>query len=264
MSNAEDEQTAKRQKRSVEDDLICPITLELPLDPVTAEDGLVYDRVAIERYFKTKAGSGQVASPITKELIGTKLLTAVKHKNTIETLIETEAITGPLVATWKKKVAEKEEIDKLLKKARDGDGMAMYLVGLGYYESQHGLTQDMEKAYFWMKKAHEKGVIAATTTMSMMLRRGDGVAQNLNLGIMYLTNAATRGCAIASVMLGSALATGDFGFDPDESEALYWWKHSLSENCQNTGEMPEEFRSDVLGLIAMLESETGRHGFCGG
>lgn len=30
-----------RQKQSVADQLICPITLELPFDPVTAEDGYV-------------------------------------------------------------------------------------------------------------------------------------------------------------------------------------------------------------------------------
>ena len=31
----------KRQKRCPSDDLICPITLELPYDPVMAEDGRV-------------------------------------------------------------------------------------------------------------------------------------------------------------------------------------------------------------------------------
>ena len=30
---------AKKQKRCIEDDLVCPITLELPFEPVTAEDG---------------------------------------------------------------------------------------------------------------------------------------------------------------------------------------------------------------------------------
>ena len=32
-------ESAKRQKRCPSDDLICPITLELPFDPVMAEDG---------------------------------------------------------------------------------------------------------------------------------------------------------------------------------------------------------------------------------
>ena len=30
---------AKKQKRAIEDDLICPISLELPFEPVIAEDG---------------------------------------------------------------------------------------------------------------------------------------------------------------------------------------------------------------------------------
>ena len=33
--------SAKRQKKSIEDDLICSISLDLPFDPVFAEDGAV-------------------------------------------------------------------------------------------------------------------------------------------------------------------------------------------------------------------------------
>ena len=44
----EAEKPSKRQKR-LEDDLICPITLELPIDPVTAEDG----RSAAALYYLT-------------------------------------------------------------------------------------------------------------------------------------------------------------------------------------------------------------------
>ena len=38
-SLAEEVASSKRRKRSIEDDLLCPITWELPIDPVTAEDG---------------------------------------------------------------------------------------------------------------------------------------------------------------------------------------------------------------------------------
>ena len=38
-TSSEEQKSSKRQKRSIVDDLLCPITLELPVDPVTAEDG---------------------------------------------------------------------------------------------------------------------------------------------------------------------------------------------------------------------------------
>eukprot|EP00550_Attheya_septentrionalis_P003018 CAMPEP_0198281798 /NCGR_PEP_ID=MMETSP1449-20131203/1671_1 /TAXON_ID=420275 /ORGANISM="Attheya septentrionalis, Strain CCMP2084" /LENGTH=90 /DNA_ID=CAMNT_0043977717 /DNA_START=9 /DNA_END=277 /DNA_ORIENTATION=+ len=43
----DDSQPSKRRKLSPSDELVCPITLDLPFDPVTAEDGRVYERSAI-------------------------------------------------------------------------------------------------------------------------------------------------------------------------------------------------------------------------
>ena len=42
----------KHPKKSPSDDLICPITLELPWEPVTAEDGRVYEKEAIEQHIE--------------------------------------------------------------------------------------------------------------------------------------------------------------------------------------------------------------------
>ena len=47
--------------------LLCPITLELPVDPVVAEDGNVYERNAIEAQLKVR-----LKSPLTNEPMGTK------------------------------------------------------------------------------------------------------------------------------------------------------------------------------------------------
>ena len=44
-------------------EFLCPITQELPLDPVTAEDGRVYERRAIENWLDRQRGSAK--SPIT-------------------------------------------------------------------------------------------------------------------------------------------------------------------------------------------------------
>ena len=56
-------------------EFLCPITHSLPVDPVTAEDGKVYERSAIEEWLKK-----QQRSPLTNEVMGTKLLRAMRLK----------------------------------------------------------------------------------------------------------------------------------------------------------------------------------------
>jgi hypothetical protein len=84
----------KKMRESINDaakEFICPITHELPVQPVMAEDGKIYERDAIVEWFAKKA-----ISPSTGAVIGTKLLPAVQVRNTIESLIQTGAIEGEL------------------------------------------------------------------------------------------------------------------------------------------------------------------------
>ena len=64
----------KRCKTAVEDacaEFLCPITLALPVDPVTAEDGEVYERAAIEDWFRRNPSvDGKVKSPSSHQMIG--------------------------------------------------------------------------------------------------------------------------------------------------------------------------------------------------
>eukprot|EP00978_Attheya_sp_CCMP212_P023562 scaffold72515_cov52-Attheya_sp.AAC.1 len=61
-----------RMSQSPFADLICPITLHLPFDPVVAEDGQIYERLAILRHFEENGES----SPLTKNVMGVKLIPA--------------------------------------------------------------------------------------------------------------------------------------------------------------------------------------------
>ena len=94
---------------AIEDDLICSITHELPFNPVMAEDGRVYERAAIEKYFATKSRS-MVKSPMTNKMIGKQLFPAVQAKNTIEASIENGYITGDLANKWSDQKREKKEM----------------------------------------------------------------------------------------------------------------------------------------------------------
>ena len=44
----------KTTTSNVVDELLCPITQQLPADPVTAEDGRLYERAAIEGWLRSR------------------------------------------------------------------------------------------------------------------------------------------------------------------------------------------------------------------
>ena len=96
----------KKQKvalTTIAKEFVCPITQELPIKPVTAEDGKIYEEKAIREWFGTKR---KALSPTTGAEIGTKLLPAPQARNTIEALVKSGAIEGELAEAWKIKLAD--------------------------------------------------------------------------------------------------------------------------------------------------------------
>ena len=62
---------ANKFKKTVDDsasEILCPITQELPIDPVMAEDGRVYERSAIEDWLKLKSTSPKTNKPTNGKL----------------------------------------------------------------------------------------------------------------------------------------------------------------------------------------------------
>lgn len=85
--------------KSNDDDLICPITCELFRDPVIAEDGHVYERVAITRWILEHETSPFTRQPITvyglRPDIERKRLANQRSNSTVSFNIENNTITLP-------------------------------------------------------------------------------------------------------------------------------------------------------------------------
>ena len=121
----------KKMRASINDvaaDLRCPITQELPIDPVTAKDGKIYERTAILEWFRKK--DGEATSPSTGKVIGTELLPAVQVRNTIEALVKSGAIAGELAEAWTTKLEDETLVKETRAMAEGGDGDAMYCLGV--------------------------------------------------------------------------------------------------------------------------------------
>ena len=148
-----DDGEAKRLRSVIDetvDEFICALTYELPLDPVTAEDGKIYERAAITEWLKKHK-----KSPLTNEEMGTKLLPAHQVKNMIEKLVRSGAICGDKAEAWQKRVKEQDELKKLRCNAENGDIDAITRLAFAYRDGELGLAKDHAAAFQWFSRGAE-------------------------------------------------------------------------------------------------------------
>jgi hypothetical protein len=199
-------------------EFLCPITFSLPVDPVTAEDGKVYERSAIEEWLKQ-----QRKSPVTNLAMGTRLLPALQVKNMIRMMVTSGALTGDKVDAWKLKLEEEEEVAEMLRDAEAGVGWAMYVLGFWYENGEKGLAMDEAKAFEWYKKSHEAGNATGTGCLGLFYLRGNGVPECQSRANTLLSDAAARGSKYACHKLGRVYADGDWGFPKDDTMARRYY-----------------------------------------
>lgn len=110
------EAAEKRYKLLVDDvvtEWMCPITQELPIDPVTAEDGHVYEREAIAKHIQLGCCDGaSLKSPMTNLPMGDRLLSSAQARNTIEKLVRSGAITGERAAKWVERLQDEDFVNE--------------------------------------------------------------------------------------------------------------------------------------------------------
>jgi U-box domain/Sel1 repeat len=241
-----EEPSAKRPKHSVWDNLLCPITLELPFDPVTAADGKVYDRWAIEKHIDVQqAKGGPVKSPMTNQVMDTALLPCLQVKSLIGDLIEEGAITGALASHWKEK-------QQLVSGANAGDSSSMVTLGGNYYTGKNGFPKDTKKAFEWYDKARVAGDANGTIEVARMLYEGKYVEQDRSKALVYITVAAERGSGYAKYWLGKSIGFGNRGFKANRNEGIAWLEASLAGPRLN---MAPEHVAEAERLLEQLKSQ---------
>ena len=92
--------------------IVCPITMALPLDPVTAADGFVYERSAVADWI----AKGNGKSPKTNLPMGDALLPAPHVKNMIKRMVESGALSGDKAEAWTPALADQEEVREMREK----------------------------------------------------------------------------------------------------------------------------------------------------
>jgi TPR repeat protein len=239
-AEAEDEtaQEFRRHKSAVNEamnEFLCPITFSLPVDPVTAEDGNVYERSAIEEWLEQ-----QHKSPVTNLAMGTRLQPALRVKNMIRAMVTSGALTGDKVDAWKLKLEEEEEVAEMLREAVAGHGDAMCVLGIWYESGTKGLAKDEAKAFEWYEKSHEAGNSSGTCSLGWCYLEGNGVPKCPMRASTLMSQAAERGRKVACCTLGLAYAKGDWGFPKDEKMARRYYSMVASASIDDCSDDAKE------------------------
>ena len=124
-------------------ELICPITHELPIDPVVANDGIVYEREAIAKWIETCAQKGcNLTSPMSAFVMSAELTKVPQVRKCIEALVENGNVDGEEAVTWK----QKKQLVELEEKALKGDVRSIVCLAQRYDNGTCGTEVDHVKA----------------------------------------------------------------------------------------------------------------------
>jgi len=234
---------------AVADDWVCPITCELPIDPVVAEDGRVYERAAIQEHIDKK-GVG-LKSPMTNVAMGPRLLPSAQARSTIEKLVRTGAISGDKAELWRERIEEEEEVEKLRERAEGGDTVAMCDLGADYAQGRNGLAKDYSTAFKWYKRAADANNPFGMAAAALCLVEGVGVQQNTVHGMALASRAAEMGSDLAAYYLGAWYDKGAEGLPQDKAHAAYWYErvasathtHMTASEVERAAERVRELRA---------------------
>jgi hypothetical protein len=247
-TQAETQAVVKRYRQAIDDvaeEYVCPITAELPIDPVNAEDGRCYERHAIEEWF-SRQPEAQVKSPVTNEPMGKRLFPAVQVRNSLKRLVESGAISGSKADAWKKAMAEEAEVAALRVKAEGGDARAMSVLGHAYRVGERGLKKDSTQAFTWFKRAADLKHALGLTNCGALYLKGEGVERSDTRGLIMFGAAATLGSEHACGVLGCANAEGRWGLEQNPQEATRWYREMQKCDSRNSTEMFREMAAAWL------------------
>ena len=220
----------KEAKTALEHEYVCPITQELFVDPVTAEDGRVYERAAITRAFIESHETTLMTarSPMTNAPMGKQLYPAHQVKGALEALIDAGVLNGERVETWKEVMLQKDKdrkkVHDLKRRSDEGDATATMQLGFAYDKGLYGLVKCPTTAFSMHKKATYRGCASAATRAGILLIKGRGVPMDENLAMRFLFCGAILGSEHACEHMGYSYVEGINGCEKDEAEALIWYK----------------------------------------
>ena len=257
---AQTEEMSTKKFRSAVDEsmshLMCAITYELPLDPVTAEDGHIYERAAIAEWL-----SREMKSTRTNEYMGARLLPALQVRAMIESMVKSDTLSGEKAAAWRARLEVEKELKRVRADAENGSVDAMLKLNTAYfYGSDLGCRMDKKEAFQWVERAAKLGSVDATAKLGHRYMCGTGVSKNVDLGLIFLTEAAARNSPQACFRLGEVLSTGKEDVHVDFQLARRWFEKALQLSEAGTRKLKDECKSKATAWLAAFSRKAPFYG----
>jgi TPR repeat protein len=244
-----DAAAAKHEQRAkafsnVGDEYICPITHELPIKPVLAEDGKVYEEADILKHFASTTHS-RVKSPMTNEFMGKTLKPAPDRVALFENLIPTGIWDCERAKEWLAKYnaikADENYVKQIKMRAEAGDAQSMLQLGDAYANGKFRVAKDPVVGHEWYQKAADLSHPTACANMGLAHNHGSGgVPQNKSLAASYILAAAMLGSEAGCYMVGDLYYHGRLGYPEDEEKAKAWFTKMERCGLKDAGDVRRE------------------------
>ena len=174
--------------------------------------------------------------------MGSTIRNAATVKNTIHKLVSSGAINIENSTRWKKKVQNEHLVETMKQRAAEGNGNAMYNLGVWHQFGRFGFKQNHAKAYSWYMKATDKGDPCGKANAGCCLIWGLGTSPNQLYGMHLLTSAANaeKGSDFACKTLADMFEKGMLGMPQDDKKARYYYVKTLETDPKYRQLTPEE------------------------
>ena len=120
------------------------------------------------------------------------------------------------------------EFNQLKIRAKQGDAMAQYNLGVLYAEGET-IPQNFSEARKWSLEAAEQGFAPAQYNLGVLYRDGQGMPQDYPEMLRWFRMAAERGFAPAQYNLGVMYARGQRRVPRDFTEARKWYRKAAEQ-----------------------------------
>ncbi len=156
---------------------------------------------------------------------------------------------SPLSAGWDEGLAASKAGDhqrayeELMPLAEQGHGSAQSMIGVMYYNGE-GVPQDFDAAIVWLTLAANQGYSVAQFNLGVMYDNGQGVEQDFTQAFKWYRHAAEQGHPNAQYNLGAMYAGGD-GVEQDPARAYMWYSIASAHGNQQAADNRKQLEKSL-------------------
>ena len=190
--------------------LKCPISHDIPVDPVTASDGHVYEREEILRHFSF-SDVDNLLSPMTRKSMDTTLTDAHHTIECIERAIEIGEIDDITASKWRIRMQTHESNISSCRQKREAliaaaadckDESALLRIALAHISGSFGFEKSIERCIEYLEKGAPNKMLVCQLFLSVFYFKQNRTAEALAM----MCTSASQGCVGACLLLGIAYA----------------------------------------------------------